>query len=102
MTSLTKAIALSSRVYTGAFFLILMVVAVTAGAVIAFETIKLHPFNPTISSTTAVTFALMLASLSGAVLAVILPTRWDKALLAASAAVFFAAVTLALIYGIRD
>lgn len=101
MTSLTKS-ALSTRVYTGAFYLILLIVACAAGAVIAFEAIKLHQFNPAISTTTAVTFALMLASLSGAVLSVILPARWGKVLLAASAAVFFAAVTLALIYGIRD
>lgn len=102
MTSLTKASPLSARVYAGAFHLILATVAITAAAVIVFEAIKLHRFSPVISATTAITFGLLLGSLSGAVLSVILPPRPGKAVLMASAVVFFAAVALALIYGIRD
>lgn len=102
MTSLTKSSPLGARVYAGAFYLILAVVAATAGAVIVYEAIKLLRFNPSISTTTAVTYGLMLGSLSGAVLSVVLPPRSGKAVLLVSAVVFFAAVALALIYGIRD
>jgi hypothetical protein len=102
MTSLSKSLAPSARIATGAFFLALTAVAIAAATVIVFETIKLHRFHPAVSATTAVTFGLMLTSLSGAVLSVILPPRSGRIVLLASAVMFFVALALALIYGIRD
>lgn len=102
MTSLSKSLAPSTRVVTSAFFLVLAAVAITAATVIVFESIKLHRFHPAVSATTAVTFGLMLTSLSGALLSVILPPRSGRVVLLASAVMFFVGVALALIYGIRD
>lgn len=87
--------------YSTVFFVLLTAVAIAAGAVIVFEAMKLQKVHASVGSTTAYTFGLMLASLSGVLLSVVLPERVGKALLLLGALGFFACLAAALMTGMR-
>lgn len=90
-----------ANAYSTLFLVLITVVVVAAGAVIVMEALRMPQVGQSMAGKTAVTFGLMLVSLSGVVLSVVLPERVGKALLLVGAVGFFACLAFALLNGIR-